>query len=120
MQLQVVAIEEVCGEEAGGCGAKRGQAEHGATRRQLQPVHAVQVAVSQVQAHAVGLRGKVQFRGVHGGGGVVQDGRAAQHLAVEVINEGEGLWPLMPAGQQGEPRAALQEVLQAPREGRGG
>lgn len=49
---------------------------------------------------------------------MVQDGRAAQHLAVKVVDEGEGLWPLVPAGQQGQPCAALQEVLQAPREGR--
>lgn len=117
MELQVVTVEEVRGEEAGRGGAERGQAEHGAARRQLQPVHAVQVAVGQVQAYTAGLRGKVQFRGVHGRGGVVQDGRAAQHLAVEVVDEGEGLWPLVPARQQGQPRAALQEVLQAPREG---
>lgn len=67
MELQVVAIQEVRGEEAGGCSAEGSQAEHRATRGQLQPVHAVQVAISQVQAHTTaGLRSKVQFRGVHG------------------------------------------------------
>lgn len=50
---------------------------------------------------------------------MVQDGRAAQHLAMEVINEGEGLWSFMPTSQQGQPRTAFQEVLQAAWESRG-
>lgn len=31
VQLQIMAIKEVCGEEAGGCGAEGGQAQHRTT-----------------------------------------------------------------------------------------
>lgn len=66
VQLQVMSIKEVCGKEAGSRGAEGSQA-HDGPPRQLQPVHAVQISLSQIQGYAPGrLVSKVQFRGVHG------------------------------------------------------
>jgi len=66
VQLQIVSIKEVCGKQAGSRSAKGSQAYDGPPR-QLQPVHAVQISLSQIQGYATGwLVSKVQFRGVHG------------------------------------------------------
>lgn len=65
VQLQIMSIKKVCGKEAGSRGAQGSQA-HDRTPWQLQPVHAVQVSLSQIQGYAPRrLVSKVQIRGVH-------------------------------------------------------
>lgn len=75
----------------------------------IQPVHAVQGMVSEVQARGVGRVAR-QLIGVHGRGCVVQDAGGAQHLTVKVVNQGQG--PARLHTQEGFARGALQEVLQ--------
>lgn len=53
----------------------------------VQPVHAVEGVVAEVQAGRV--RGEAQVGRVHRGRRVVQDAGRAQHLVVKVVDQGE-------------------------------
>lgn len=136
VQLQVRTVQEVGREDAGGSVRRQGSqarppvsvahppssaspspASHAPApsaaaphHGDVQPVHAVQSGVSKVQPR--GVRGEAQVGRVHGGGGMVQDAGRAQHLAVEVVDQGQAsVWL---HAQQGDTRGALQEVLQPP------
>ena len=75
----------------------------------VQPVHAVQGGIAEVQPRGVGR--EAQVGRVHGGRWVVQDTGRAQHLAVEVVDQRQGAVGLH--AQQRGTCGALQEVLQA-------
>lgn len=133
MQLQVCAVQKICREDAGRClrgqwgqtgpavtfvntafspspqSADRVPTSSASNHGDVQPVHAVQGGVAKVQPRRMG--GEAQVGCVHRGGRVVQDAGCAQHLAVEVIDEGEPNIRLH--AQKTGAGGALQEVLQA-------
>lgn len=134
MQLQIMTVQEICGENTGGgLRIERGQARietKAHAHRQIQPVHAVQAGVSQIQpqvSEVPGGRGRargwvargdreVQFRCIHGRWeGLVQDAGRAEHLVVEIVDERQTLPAALGVRtQQRGARGALQEVLQTP------
>lgn len=76
----------------------------------VQPVHAVQGGVPEVQAG--GVRGEAEIAGVHGRR-MVQDAGRAEHLAVQLVDQRQRTIRVVgAAAQQRRARGALKEVLQ--------